>query len=73
MLPPLCSLRESEGRVLRPQMMAQSPDRNAAREDGRRRKWPPQELASDDIETQRQLVRYVVTAKLHNACLYLTR
>ena len=26
-------------------------------------------MASDDIETQRQHVRYVVTAKLHNACL----
>jgi hypothetical protein len=39
MLPALCGLRESEGCVLRQQIMAQSPDRNAAREPGRRRKW----------------------------------
>jgi hypothetical protein len=32
---------------------------------------PPLEMASDDIETQRQHVRYVVAVKLHNACLCL--
>ena len=39
-LPPLCGLCECEGRVLRQQLMTQSHDRNAAREDDRRRKWP---------------------------------
>jgi hypothetical protein len=40
MLPPLCVLYESDGRILRQEMMAQSHDKNAVREDGRRRKWP---------------------------------
>jgi len=36
----LCGLYESEGCVLRQQMMAPSHDRNAVPEDGRCRKWP---------------------------------
>jgi len=39
-LPPLCGLHESDDRVLRQEMMAQSHDKNAVPEDGRRRKWP---------------------------------
>ena len=31
---------------------------------------PQLEMASDDIETQRQHLLYVITATLHNACLY---
>jgi hypothetical protein len=49
MLPPLCGLRESEGCVLRQRMTAQSPDRNAAREGGRRRKWPAATSKLNDI------------------------
>jgi hypothetical protein len=40
MLPPLCGLREAEGRVLRQSMMAQSWHKNAFREDCRRWGWP---------------------------------
>ena len=67
----LCPASTNEGAVARQKRCsgARSPQEMAAAETGQRRNRPPQEPASDDIETQRQLVRYVVTAKLHNACL----
>jgi len=48
MLSPLSGLCECEGRVLRQQLMTQSHDRNAARKDGRRRKWPAMTSKLDD-------------------------
>jgi hypothetical protein len=40
MHPPLCGLYESDGRILRQEMMAQSHDKNAVPEDDRGRKSP---------------------------------